>query len=77
MAAQKKPVKPEPITKHIVCSLCGLNWEQHGENPGAEKCIELLKAELARRVNPLILQSGSTYGQQAAVWQQQQHRKMQ
>jgi hypothetical protein len=41
--------KPEPINKHIVCSLCGLDWEKHGEKPVIEKCVELLKAELAKR----------------------------
>ena len=41
--------KPEPINKHIVCSACGLEWEKHGEKPTLEKCVELLKAELATR----------------------------
>jgi hypothetical protein len=55
--------KPEPINKHIVCSLCGLDWEKHGANPTIEKCVGLLKAELASR--PLfrsnIIGSGSNW----------------
>ena len=42
-------MKPEPISKYIVCSLCGMNWDEHGEKPTAEKCVELLKAEMAKR----------------------------
>lgn len=41
-------MKPEPINKHIVCSMCGLDWEQHGAKPTLEKCVELLKAEVKR-----------------------------
>lgn len=41
--------KPEPINKHIVCSVCEQNWEAHGPKPTLEKCVELLKAELAKR----------------------------
>ena len=42
-------MKPEPISKHVVCSCCGLNWEAHGPKPTMEKCVELLKAEVAKR----------------------------
>jgi hypothetical protein len=38
---------PKPTTKETVCDLCGLDWNRHGKNPTAEKCIELLKADLA------------------------------
>jgi hypothetical protein len=39
--------KPEPKSVSIVCTVCGLDWRQHGEKPTLEKCVELLKAELA------------------------------
>lgn len=38
---------PRPVNKHVVCSVCGLDWERHGKNPTTEKCVELLKADLA------------------------------
>lgn len=41
--------KPEPVVVSEVCSLCGLAWGRHGDKPTAEKCIELLKADLATR----------------------------
>ena len=30
--------KPEPVNKHIVCSVCGLDWDAHGEKPTLETC---------------------------------------
>jgi hypothetical protein len=39
--------KPEPISRDVVCSICGLDWGRHTEKT-AEECIELLKADLAR-----------------------------
>lgn len=45
----KRTKKPEPISNHIVCSVCGMNWEKHGPEPTLERCVELLKAELKTR----------------------------
>lgn len=42
-------VKPEPKVIRVVCSLCDLEWNAHGEDPTTENCIRLLKAELAHR----------------------------
>ncbi len=44
-----KQVKPAPVVVSTICSMCGLAWEQHGEDPTTEDCIRLLKLELARR----------------------------
>lgn len=41
--------KPAPIAKNVVCSCCGLAWDRHGKEPGVDKCVELLKADLAKR----------------------------
>lgn len=40
--------KPEPISKHVVCSECGQPWDKHGDKPTLETCVKLLKAELAK-----------------------------
>lgn len=42
-------LKPEPVHKGATCSVCGLDWDRHGKAPTIEKCVELLKAELAPR----------------------------
>jgi hypothetical protein len=55
--ASKRPKKPEPISKHIVCSTCGLSWEAHGKEPTLETCVELLKAEVVKR---LVYQPSTT-----------------
>jgi hypothetical protein len=44
-----KPQKPHAIVVQTICSLCGLDWVDHGEDPTAEDCIRLLKAEVARK----------------------------
>lgn len=50
MAARKKsPTKPEPIAVTTICSVCGLLWLDHGEDPTTDDCIRLLKAELAKK----------------------------
>ena len=41
-------IKPEPVPTKIVCSVCGLDWGDHGEKPTLATCIELLKDELRR-----------------------------
>lgn len=38
---------PKPKTLKVVCDVCGLDWAAHGEKPTLEKCVELLRAELA------------------------------
>lgn len=48
-AAPSGPRKPEPVNKLVVCSMCGLDWARHGASPTAEKCVELLKADIAKR----------------------------
>lgn len=40
--------KPVPVHTQTVCSVCGLDWDRHGDKPTAETCIELLKQDLAR-----------------------------
>jgi len=39
--------KPKAVTTVQVCSLCGLDWKRHGENPTTDDCIALLRADLA------------------------------
>lgn len=38
--------KPTPKVVSEVCSLCGLDWQLHGENPTTETCIGLLLDEV-------------------------------
>jgi hypothetical protein len=48
--------RPKPRHVQTVCDICGLDWKRHGRAPTVEKCIELLKADLAaeqRRATPL------------------------
>lgn len=40
--------KPTPVHTNTICSVCGLDWDRHGEKPTPETCIELLQADLAR-----------------------------
>ena len=37
------PSCPEPVVTETVCSLCGFDWEDHGENPTTDDCIRLLR----------------------------------
>ena len=37
-------MKPHPVPKDLYCSECGLDWDDHPENPRRRDCIELLKA---------------------------------
>jgi hypothetical protein len=41
--------KPQPVPKQLVCDLCDLPWEGHGDKPTKDDCIRLLKAELRKR----------------------------
>jgi hypothetical protein len=42
--------KPQPISKFVVCSECGLPWDDHTEHGKTlQDCIRLLKLELAKR----------------------------
>lgn len=43
-------MKPQPVAKETICSLCGLDWKLHAKtNPTPEGCVKLLRAELAKR----------------------------
>ena len=44
----KKRPTPEPIPQYVVCSECGLSWDDH-EVATLEECVRLLKAELVKR----------------------------
>jgi hypothetical protein len=45
--------KPKPVSKQVVCSECGLPWDEHTKgrktDPTADVCVRLLRAELAKR----------------------------
>ena len=58
----EQEMTPQPKTIKVVCSECGLDWEAHGPNPSLEKCVELLKAELAHRPTPSRPYQGWTGG---------------
>ena len=58
---------PKPVPTRVVCSVCGLDWERHGEKPGYEICIKLLKADLAKKPTGGYLVS--TGGAPNAAWQ--------
>lgn len=55
-----KNAKPAPVAVTTVCSLCGLDWQQHGADATTEDCIRLLKLELARR--PTVINVPYVYG---------------
>lgn len=38
--------KPTPKTVKQVCTLCGLDWGRHGENPTTDTCVALLLEEI-------------------------------
>lgn len=50
-----KKQKPEAVSVETICSVCGLDWDLHGENPTTEDCVELLKAELASRPTTTVI----------------------
>ena len=39
-----KTPKPQPVVVSTVCSLCGEDWAEHGDEPTTLDCIRLLKA---------------------------------
>lgn len=39
--------RPTPRVVSEVCSLCGLDWKDHGKNPTAETCVKLLLDEVS------------------------------
>lgn len=45
--------RPQPVVVTVLCSLCDLSWDAHGEKPTTEDCIRLLKAELRSRPKPI------------------------
>jgi hypothetical protein len=52
-------LKPEPVPKLVVCSVCGLDWSRHPANPLLDHCIDLLKSELAEARRPHFIQSAT------------------
>ena len=48
-----KTQKPHPVVIKTICSLCGLDWDGHGDDPTAEDCVRLLKAEVAKKSTPI------------------------
>lgn len=46
-----RTVVPTPVVTAQVCSVCGLSWDDHGDEPTVETCVGLLKSalEAARR----------------------------
>jgi len=40
--------KPRAIPESLICSECGLDWDDHPKNATKSDCIELLHAELGR-----------------------------
>jgi hypothetical protein len=63
------PAKPSPKPTRIVCGVCGLSWEAHGEKPTLVTCIDLLRAELAKRPKPSFPMSTSGSGYTIPLWQ--------
>ena len=49
----KKTLKPEPVAVSTICSVCGLSWIEHGEDPTTDDCIRLLKAAATKAVAPI------------------------
>ena len=41
--------KPKPVPKELVCSECGLDWDEDAPHKSQSDCIEALKAELDSR----------------------------
>lgn len=49
--------RPEPVPQKVVCSLCGLPWDDHGfsdQEPDAAVCVKLLVAELEEARRPKV-----------------------
>lgn len=44
-----KSVTPKPVVVKTICSMCGLDWDDHGDSPTTEDCIRLLKVEAAKQ----------------------------
>lgn len=61
-----KSITPKPVVVKTICSMCDLDWEDHGDNPTTEDCIRLLKAEVAKK------SSGCTHYHYPWYWQYQQ-----
>jgi hypothetical protein len=40
--------KPTPVHVKTECSLCGLDWDKHPDEPTVYDCVELLKVEAAK-----------------------------
>jgi hypothetical protein len=53
---------PRPKIVKQVCSLCGLDWKDHGKAPTAETCVKLLLDEV-RSLNAQIAVRPRPYSQ--------------
>lgn len=38
--------RPQAKVVKEVCTLCGLDWQLHGNDPTSDKCVELLLSEI-------------------------------
>jgi len=45
---------PTPVPEQVVCSVCSLPWENHGEEPQVDDCVRLLLAEVERLKLPIV-----------------------
>lgn len=54
-------MKPKPVVVTTICSECGLDWDDHGDNPTTSDCVRLLKVELERRPRPVTYYPNWTY----------------
>ena len=45
-----KRSKPAPVAVETICSVCGLDWDAHGDAPTTDDCIRLLKEALAEEI---------------------------
>lgn len=40
--------RPKPVPRDLICSECGLDWDDHPKNPRKSDCIKLLRDKLSR-----------------------------
>ena len=41
--------RPQAVPESVICSECGLDWDDHPDNPRRRDCIKLLVAALHAR----------------------------
>ena len=56
-------MKPVAVPTAYKCSVCDLPWDKHGEKPTLQRCVDLLKMEVARLRTPNwgMESTGKTY----------------